>query len=661
MDSGVEVKLENDRVLRPENVSRLKRGLRKIEEQSEYVSTKMEESADRLYPHAWTVGIYQLLIYSMFLSAVIVTAWFHTTSRSPYFMTLGAVDKITNEELPFDVENFATGMFDINKRENIYPWITGPMADALIPENGSAPLRYVVHSNTMSQSMVLAGRVRMRQLRVRKDTCYKRYKAIKDDTCIGAFSDRNQEKGLFLGISWQSKTNGMDFVSRTTRRSYPSSGYVINLKAPSDELTTQMADLEKRNWIDPQTRALFIEAVVYVIARDRFVAITALFETMESGTVAPSLRFESLRPENPGWIIVMELIVYLSLFAFLWRHAMLIRKIHTQDTGTPTWWTTCKKYIVADWIWITWFICITLCISFVLRCILWNKLGSLHAKDALMENSEDNFNFFEAANISTVYGYYMSFLTMLAVIRSLQYVSKVPTHGPVALAVVKTMSNPQTLVAIIVISIFFLGYAMMLHFALGPTVNDFRTFGDAFVGLTRLALGDWSYEDFYFVHHVYGPFFFLLSALITAIVLLNILIGVLGVVYGDELLASLAAWSQDSVDTYIDYYRDGWEPWSVRFFYFVTRLRRNRYSPKHLGRPLSRYGALKGYYFNEHQDDEEDDKGAVSLPATSPTGYTPQTPNPTPNSLPKPPGYMGNTHQHQTDSKKDNNPSSSVF
>lgn len=97
-------------------------------------------------------------------------------------------------------------------------------------------------------------------------------------------------------------------------------GYVYYLKNISlDAINSDLNKLQDNNWIDRQTRAVFIEYTLYNPNVDLFMYSLILFEHLTSGTLVNSALFSPilLYSNSKQVVITGCFIVYLILTLFL--------------------------------------------------------------------------------------------------------------------------------------------------------------------------------------------------------------------------------------------------------------------------------------------------------------------------------------------------------
>ncbi|KAE8744965.1 hypothetical protein FOCC_FOCC008377 [Frankliniella occidentalis] len=133
---------------------------------------------------------------------------------------------------------------------------------------------------------------RVRQVRVVEEDCIVPVAAT---GCFGKFSSENEDKSSFNlanDTSWV--YNSPDKMGNIWFRGlisyYNSAGYYFSL-IDADQLSYY----EENNWIDEQTRAIFIDFTVYNININLFCVCQILFELPPSGGITPSYLFSTVK------------------------------------------------------------------------------------------------------------------------------------------------------------------------------------------------------------------------------------------------------------------------------------------------------------------------------------------------------------------------------
>lgn len=63
----------------------------------------------------------------------------------------------------------------------------------------------------------------------------------------------------------------------------------------SKEFTDKLDELQRLNWVDKRTRAVFVELTIYNVPTHLYCSVTAVIEFSATGQVLPTLDVDSAR------------------------------------------------------------------------------------------------------------------------------------------------------------------------------------------------------------------------------------------------------------------------------------------------------------------------------------------------------------------------------
>lgn len=126
------------------------------------------------------------------------------------------------------------------------------------------------------------GKIRLRQLRVEDKACDVAsafqdklgkycYPAVVPgplQTTSNYKSDMNVSDGFIT--PYEENGDGYSWYSGTSKVMYPSSGYMVELPLTEEAAAITLASLKEQNWVDENTRAVFIEFSTYNANIDHF-------------------------------------------------------------------------------------------------------------------------------------------------------------------------------------------------------------------------------------------------------------------------------------------------------------------------------------------------------------------------------------------------------
>ena len=152
---------------------------------------------------------------------------------------------------------------------------------------------------------------------------------------------------------------------------YDGSGFVYEMRGQLSFIQGNLTLLKEMNWIDRQTRAVFIEFSTYNPNINLIMVSTILVEFLSSGTILVTPRFDTLNLFNDvGGILSFKTICVIVFYTFI-CYFIIIEIIECIKAGL-------KSYLAEFWNLIELSIIITACVSFImtlLRLIAANNVS----------------------------------------------------------------------------------------------------------------------------------------------------------------------------------------------------------------------------------------------------------------------------------------------
>jgi polycystin 2 len=405
-------------------------------------------------------------------------------------------------------------------------------------------LGYIYYENK------LLGRPRLRQLRVRSNSC-----VVHDDfkreikNCYGPYTADNEDKntyGLGNGTAWNYQTakqlNGGSFWGRMA--TYQGGGYTQLLGSNKTSSKAMMAELKKNLWVDRGTRAVMIDFTVYNANINLFCIVTLVLEYPATGGCIPFHMFRTLKliryvTTMDYFIMGCEGLFVLFLMYYTIEEIIEIKKHKT--SYFKDFWNIMDLVVV-----LMGYVCV---LFSVYRTMEVGKLLS-----GLLKDKEQYANF-------EVLGYWqMQFNNLVAIavffawIKVFKYIS-----------FNKTMTQLQNTLAscakdiagfAVMFFIIFLAYAQWGYLIFGTQVQDFSTYMDSIFTLFRIILGDFNFKEIEDANRILGPIFFITYVFFVFFVLINMFLAIINDTYA-EVKADLE--SKESEFEIGDYFKKGYD------------------------------------------------------------------------------------------------------
>ncbi|XP_065151189.2 polycystin-1 isoform X1 [Paramisgurnus dabryanus] len=200
---------------------------------------------------------------------------------------------------------------NISRREDVWAWLS----DSLLPQLLDKP---ILMERTGS---VLLGPLRLRQLRSQAECPVSRF--FPPLSWFGCVPAGWAESASGLVQNWSMSTAQSNSVWHWGQVSvYSSAGFVQDLGRNVQDSKALIKQLDTHHWIDPLTRALFLEFSLYNINTDLLSVFSFLLEFPVSERPVPSLDLKTLRLHTLSHGMDLSLFLTLLLLAFIIYFAM---------------------------------------------------------------------------------------------------------------------------------------------------------------------------------------------------------------------------------------------------------------------------------------------------------------------------------------------------
>eukprot|EP01065_Artemidia_motanka_P026849 TRINITY_DN32085_c0_g1_i1.p1 TRINITY_DN32085_c0_g1~~TRINITY_DN32085_c0_g1_i1.p1 ORF type:complete len:4433 (+),score=1274.30 TRINITY_DN32085_c0_g1_i1:67-13299(+) len=188
-----------------------------------------------------------------------------------------------------------------------------------------------------------------------------------------------------------------------------------------------------------------------------------------------------------------------------------------------------------------------------LQVTIWLLQTSLRSRTDLLDPNTPLFHdeFVPLAHAVATQQRLLGFTTMLAWVKFLKSVVKVPEYGSTVNAIINTIMHQKVLIFGAVFSWILFAFFMGLYISFGMTTWSFRSFAPALLTTFRIVLGDSTqFEELEEQHIVAGPILFLVVLVFGQLVLLNLIVCVLQEVYEEAIKSAERDWSREIVEMY---------------------------------------------------------------------------------------------------------------
>nr|XP_035920984.1 polycystic kidney disease 2-like 1 protein isoform X3 [Halichoerus grypus] len=238
----------------------------------------------------------ELLIYIVFLVDICFLTY-GMTSSSAYYYT-----KVMSELFLHTPSDTGVSFQAISSMADFWDFAQGPLLDSLYWTKwyNNQSLGQGSHSFIYYENLLL-GVPRLRQLRVRNDSCVV-HEDFREDilSCYDVYSPDKEEQlpfGPLNGTAWtyhsQDELGGSSHWGRLT--SYSGGGYYLDLPGSRQASAKALQDLQEGLWLDRGTRVVFIDFSVYNANINLFCVLRLVVEFPATGGAIPSWQIRTVK------------------------------------------------------------------------------------------------------------------------------------------------------------------------------------------------------------------------------------------------------------------------------------------------------------------------------------------------------------------------------
>ncbi|XP_057314435.1 polycystin-2-like [Hydractinia symbiolongicarpus] len=419
--------------------------------------------------------------------------------------------------------------FDGLKNEyEFWDYVENGLLDGLYKEQNydGSDVHYTEIGYIFSENK-LFGRPRLRQVRVRKNTCKIHPTMQKTiDVCYAYFSEEAESKVQLRpnnATAWNYRSaeqlEGRDFLGRRT--TYGGGGYTQLLEESRAGSEKIISALKQNLWLDRGTSAVFIDFTVYNANINLFSIVKLLFEFTPTGgcvTFRKIITIKLLRyvTATDYFVMACEGILILYLIFYTVEEIIEMKKLK-------------KKYFKNFWNFIDLWVIL---LGYAVVCInLYRtfKVGTV-LKD-ILDNRTQFANFELLAYWQELFNDIVAVACFFSWIKIFKFISFNQTMAHLQ----GTLSRSAGDVAAFTV-MFFLIFFSFAHWGVlcfGSQAKDFHVFYIACFTLFRIILGDFDFAALQAANRLWGPIYFVAYIFFVFFVLLNMFLAIINDTYAE--------------------------------------------------------------------------------------------------------------------------------
>ncbi|KAM4852733.1 polycystin-2-like protein 1 [Thomomys bottae] len=464
----------------------------------------------------------ELLVYIVFLVDICLLTY-GMTSSSAYYYT-----KVMSELFLYTPSDTGVSFQTISSMADFWDFAQGPLLDSLYWTKwyNNQSLGHGSHSFIYYENLLL-GVPRLRQLRVRNDSC-----VVPEDfredilSCYDVYSPDKEEQlpfGSLNSTAWtyhsQNELGGSSHWGRLT--SYSGGGYYLDLPGTRQASAEALRDLQEGLWLDRGTRVVFVDFSVYNANINLFCVLRLVVEFPATGGAIPSWQVRTVKLIRyvSNWdffIIGCEIIFCIFIFYYVVEELLELR-MHGLGYLSSVWNTLDLVVILLSMVAVGFHIFRTLEVNRLMGKLL--EQPNTYADFEFLAFWQTQYNNMNAVNL------------FFAWIKIFKYISFNKTMTQLSSTLARCAKD--ILGFAIMFFIVFFAYAQLGYLLFGTQVENFSTFIKCIFTQFRIILGDFDYNAIDNANRILGPVYFVTYVFFVFFVLLNMFLAIINDTYSE--------------------------------------------------------------------------------------------------------------------------------
>lgn len=302
---------------------------------------------------------------------------------------------------------------------------------------------------------------------------------------------------------------------------YSGGGYPAELGYDYPTALTVIADLHSHNWIDAQTRAVFVEFTVYNANTNLFGIAFMFVEFLPTGGAFPYAHFAVSRLYSyvgpfSNFILACQIFLILFMFYFMYREGKQMYK-----KG--------KAYFHGffNWMEVTLIFC-----EFAMVILYFARLWEVDKNLMKLRYNPKDFVSFQYAgaadeSLSLIMGL-LVFLVTLRFLKLFRFNKRMSLLG----STLGYIAKPLAMFCISFMIVFF-AYAILAYLAFGLQNDQFRNFLTTLETQMSIILGDFDYNELERTNRLIGPAYFFSFMYFCVFYLMNMFMAIINDSFAD--------------------------------------------------------------------------------------------------------------------------------
>ncbi|KAH8281898.1 hypothetical protein KR054_003972 [Drosophila jambulina] len=403
------------------------------------------------------------------------------------------------------------------RRKSGYYWDPGVKRKrrSTEPDRGK-PFTHHLEGRVFLYENLLLGPPRLRQVRVKKESCYVNDAFIRYfNSCYAAYSRSAEDRTVFQKIPYKTMSDLSTMPLWTVLAFYRTGGYVVELTYEKKKNLGIITDLKNNHWLDRGSRLCLVEFNLFNDNTDIFQSIKLIAEIPPTGGVIPQAHMQTVKQHS----FFTDRSLVMTVIYIFWYIMVVYYTIYEITELRKS---GCKNYIFSI---VNLLDCIILLLCYL--ALVYNLWHSYKAdtltSNAVVEMSYQSLDVLCFWNI--IYVDMMAILAFLVWIKIFKFIS----FNKTLVQFTTTLKRCSKDLAgfSLMFGIVFLAYAQLGLLLFGTKHPDFRNFITSILTMIRMILGDFQYNLIEQANRVLGPIYFLTYILLVFFILLNMFLAII--------------------------------------------------------------------------------------------------------------------------------------
>ncbi|XP_048576826.1 uncharacterized protein LOC5521481 isoform X2 [Nematostella vectensis] len=296
---------------------------------------------------------------------------------------------------------------------------------------------------------------------------------------------------------------------------YSGGGYPADLGYDYPTALTVVADLHSHNWVNSNTRGVFIEFAIYNANTNLFGVAFLYVEFLPTGGAFPHGEFKVARLYSyvgpfANFVLAMEVIMLLFMFYFVYREVKSMYKLK-------------KKYFKGFWNWLE---VAMIVLEFLMLGLFFARMWEVDKNFIELHHNPKDFVSFQYAlasdeTLNYVIGILVFFVT-IRFIKLLRFNRRMALLGNTIALIAKPIGQ-----FLISFTLVFISFAFFGNMIFGIGLDKFRSFTTTMMTQLNICLGDFDYLEMEEENRMLGRIYFFSFMYFIVMYLMNMFLAII--------------------------------------------------------------------------------------------------------------------------------------